>query len=46
MLSRVPVMVGVKVRAPADGTIVCPTVKPLNDRVDVEKAMLAAVVDA
>ena len=38
-LLSVPVIVGVKVKAPADGTIVCPTVRPLNERVEVESAI-------
>ena len=31
VLSSVPVILGVKVKAPAVGTIFCPTVRPLND---------------
>lgn len=38
-LLSVPEIVGVKVRAPFDGTIVCPTVRPLNERVEVESAI-------
>ena len=46
VLLRVPETVGVNVRAPADGTIVCPRVRPLKERVEVEKVIAVAVVDA
>ena len=45
-LLRVPVIVGVRVRAPAVGTMFCPTVNPLNESVDVEKVTAVCVVDA
>jgi hypothetical protein len=40
----VPDTVGVNVRAPVDGTIVCPNVRPLNDVVVVENAIAVADV--
>ena len=45
-LFKVPERVGVTVRAPDDGTIFWPTVKPLKERVEVEKATAVAVVEA
>ncbi len=45
-LFSVPDIVGVTVSAPADGTIIIPVVRPLNDPVVVEKVTAVAVVDA
>jgi hypothetical protein len=45
-LSRVPEIVGVKVRAPAEGMMVIPSVCPLTVAVEVEKVIAAAVVEA
>lgn len=43
---RVPETVGVNVRDPAKGTMVCPKVRPLKEAVDVAKVMLVPVVVA
>ena len=45
-LDIVPVSVGVKVRAPAEDVTVCPSVKPFQERVDVEKATVVLEVVA
>jgi hypothetical protein len=42
----VPETVGVNVRAEAVGVIVCPNVRPLNERVVVENVIAVPVVDA
>jgi hypothetical protein len=45
-LSKVPVKVGVKVRAPEEGMMVKPIVSPLRVRVEVLKVIVVAVVEA